>query len=119
MKLLETHTDEAILAETGRRITRCRLAQQLTQAEVAERAGIGKRTLERVEAGLTAQFSTMIRIFRVLGLLPKLDQMLAEPPVRPLEAAARKGKTRQRASGQAKSKAQSKPGKPWSWDEPE
>lgn len=115
MKILETHTDEAILAEVGQRIARRRLAQQLTQADLAEQAGIGKRTLERVEAGLTAQFSTIVRIFRVLGLLPRLDQLLAEPPMRPLEAVARKGKARQRASGRAKSKQ----GKPWSWEETE
>jgi transcriptional regulator with XRE-family HTH domain len=115
MKLVNIQTDEAILAEIGRRISRRRLAQQLTQAELAEQAGIAKRTLERVEAGLTAQFSTIIRIFRVLGLLPGLDQLLAEPPLRPLEAAARKGKARQRASGRARSKPQ----EPWSWDEAE
>lgn len=115
MKLSELQTDEAVLEEVGKRIARRRLAKQMTQAELAEQAGIGKRTLERVEAGLTAQFSTMVRIFRVLGLLPRLDKMLAEPPLRPLEAAARKGKARQRASGKAKAK----PGKPWSWGETE
>jgi transcriptional regulator with XRE-family HTH domain len=115
MKIQDTQTDEAILSEIGQRIARRRLAQQMTQAELAEQAGIGKRTLERVEAGLTAQSSTLIRIFRVLGLLPKLDQMLAEPSIRPLEAAARKGKARQRASGRKKSKQH----KPWSWEETE
>lgn len=115
MNILETNTDEAILAEIGQRIARRRLARQLTQAELAEQAGIGKRTLERVEAGQTAQFSTMLRIFRVLGWLPKLDQMLAEPPIRPLEAAARKGVARRRASGRARSGQ----AKPWSWDEAE
>jgi transcriptional regulator with XRE-family HTH domain len=113
MKILNTQTDEAILTEIGRRITRRRLAQQMTQAELAEQAGIGKRTLERVEAGLPAQSATVIRIFRVLGLLPGLDQMLAEPSIRPLEAAARKGKARQRASGRAKSRQH----EPWSWEE--
>jgi transcriptional regulator with XRE-family HTH domain len=112
MKILDTQTDEAILAELGRRITRRRLAQQMTQAELAEQAGVGKRTLERVEGGLPAQSSTVIRIFRVLGLLPGLDQLLAEPSIRPLEAAARKGKARQRASGRKKAQRQ----KPWSWD---
>lgn len=115
MKILDTHTDEAILAEIGERIARRRLALQMTQSELAEQAGIGKRTLERVEAGLTAQISTIIRIFRVLGFLPKLDQALAEPRVRPLDAAARKGKARQRAPGKSKPK----PHKPWSWEEGE
>ena len=115
MKILDTQTDAAILAEIGRRITRRRLAQRMTQAELAEQAGIGKRTLERVEAGLAAQSFTVIRIFRVLGLLPGLEQMLAEPSIRPLEAAARKGKARQRASGRTKSKQHG----PWSWEETE
>lgn len=115
MKILDTHTDEAILGEIGQRITRRRLARQLTQAELAEQAGIGKRTLERLEAGLPAQSSTLIRIFRVLGLLPALDQLLAEPSIRPLEAAARKGKARQRAPGRKKSQQS----KPWSWAETE
>jgi transcriptional regulator with XRE-family HTH domain len=115
MQILDTHTDETVLAEMGARIARRRLALQLTQAELAEQAGIGKRTLERVEAGETTQFSTIIRIFRALGLLPKLDQILSEPPVRPLEAAARKGKARQRAPGSRKKKQN----KPWSWDENE
>ena len=115
MKILDTHTDQTILAEIGERIARRRLAHQLTQAELAEQAGIGKRTLERAEAGETTQFSTIIRIFRVLDLLPKLDQILAEPPIRPLEAAARKGKRRQRAPGLRRTKKS----KPWSWDKNE
>lgn len=115
MKILDTHTDKTVLAEIGGRIARRRLAHQLTQAELAEQAGIGKRTLERVEAGETTQFSTIIRIFRVLDLLTKLDQVLDEPPIRPLEAMARKGKIRQRAPGQRKTK----PSEPWSWDENE
>jgi len=113
MKLSETLTDETILAEVGERLLRRRLARKMTQAELAEQAGIGKRTLERVEAGATAQFSTIIRIFRVLGLLEKLDQMLAEPAIRPLEAAARKGRARQRASSRGKQTQK----KPWTWDE--
>ena len=113
MKISEELTDESILAEIGKRLLRRRLALQMTQADLAEQAGIGKRTLERVEAGATAQLSTIIRIFRVLGLLEKLDQMLAEPAIRPLEAAARKGKARQRASSRGKSSAK----KPWAWEE--
>ena len=51
MKISQLLADEAILAELGKRITRRRLDLELTQAAVAEQAGIAKRTLERVEAG--------------------------------------------------------------------
>ena len=112
MKLDATLTDKAILAEIGTRIARRRLDFQLTQANLAEQAGISKRTLERVEAGLTAQFSTIVRIFRVLDLLPALDQVIPGAGPRPLEVVKNKGKIRQRVSLRGK-----KPDEPWSWDD--
>jgi transcriptional regulator with XRE-family HTH domain len=57
-------TDDAILAEIGNRIARYRIDQQVTQADLAEQAGVSKRTVERVEAGASVQFSTVIRILR-------------------------------------------------------
>ncbi len=76
--------DDAILGEVGARIARHRLDLQLTQAELAEQAGIGKRTVERIEAGASAQMSSIIRIFRVLELLPNLDHMLPTAEPKPL-----------------------------------
>ena len=71
---------------------------QLTQARLAEHAGVGKRTVERLENGNSTQMSTIIRIFRVLKLLPNLDTMLPEAGIRPMELLKLKGKTRKRAS---------------------
>ncbi len=51
MKITGLLTDEAVLAELGARIAGRRVELQLTQAAVAEQAGIAKRTLERMEAG--------------------------------------------------------------------
>ena len=51
MKISELLTDNVILAEIGERIARRRLDLQLTQADVAEQAGVSKRTLERIEFG--------------------------------------------------------------------
>lgn len=112
MKISDSLTDEAILAELGERITRRRLELQMTQAAVAEEAGVAKRTLERVEAGATAQMSTIIRIFRVLDLLPALDQALPESKPRPLEVMRLKGKERKRASSPNRQPAAPKP---WTW----
>lgn len=112
MHISKLLTDDAILAETGKRIARCRLDHQLTQAEVAEQAGVSKRTVERVEAGASAQMSTIIRILRVLNLLPGLDHLIPEPGPRPMELLKLKGKVRQRAS----SKRQlNRANKKWSW----
>lgn len=114
MKIQKSLTDEAILAEIGQRIARHRLKLQLTQAALAKEAGIGKRTLERVEAGATTQLSTIIRIFRTLDLLPALDQVLPEARPGPIEILARKGKMRQRAVSPKRASTQQQP---WSWDD--
>jgi transcriptional regulator with XRE-family HTH domain len=116
MKIQNELSDGAILAELGERITRRRLDHQLTQAALAREAGVAKRTLERVEAGATAQMSTIIRIFRVLDLLPALDLVLPESKPGPIELMKRKGKTRRRASSQTRSPEKQAP---WTWgDDP-
>jgi len=112
MKISKLLADEAILAEIGERITRRRLDLELTQAAVAEQAGIAKRTLERVEAGHSAQMSSLIRILRVLEGLPGLDRMLPEAGPGPMDLLKRKGKVRRRASSR---RASNQPEKPWSW----
>jgi len=112
MKISNSLSDETILAEIGERIARRRLDFQLTQAAIAKQAGIAKRTVERVEAGATAQLSTLIRIFRVLDLLPVLDQALPEPKPRPIDVITRKGKTRKRASSKAR---RVKKDASWTW----
>lgn len=113
MKISRVLADDAILAEIGERVARCRLDFQLTQANVAEQAGVAKRTVERVEAGASAQISSIIRILRVLDLLPGLDRMIPEAGPRPMNLLKQKGKVRQRASKRRRSDPSNKP---WSWD---
>ena len=114
MKISKTLADDAILAEIGERITQRRLDLQLTQADVAEQAGVAKRTVERIEAGASAQISSIIRILRVLDLLPGLDRMIPEAGPKPMDLLKRKGKVRQRASS---SRPSDRSDKPWTWDD--
>ncbi len=112
MDMSKLMTDEAVLAETGKRIARYRIDRQLTQAALAEQAGVAKRTVERVEAGASVQFSTIIRILRILNLLPGLDRMIPPPSPRPMELLRQKGKIRQRASSSSAVVREQ-----WSWSE--
>jgi transcriptional regulator with XRE-family HTH domain len=107
-------TDDAILAELGARIAARRVDLQLTQADVAEEAGIAKRTLERMEAGHSSQLSSLVRVLRVLDALPGLDNLVPPTGPRPMDLLKRKGKVRQRASGKRAAKPKEKP---WSWDD--
>ena len=112
MNISKLLTDDAILTEIGKRIARCRLDHQLTQADVAEQAGVSKRTVERIEAGASTQMSTIIRILRVLDLLQGLDLLIPEPGPRPMDLLKLKGKVRQRASP---SRRLNRSKKKWSW----
>ncbi|MFZ1573723.1 MAG: helix-turn-helix transcriptional regulator [Chromatiaceae bacterium] len=114
MKITGLLTDDAVLAELGARIAGRRVELQLTQAAVAEQAGIAKRTLERMEAGQTSQLSTLVRVLRVLDAASGLDSLIPESGPRPMDLLKQKGKVRQRASGKGTAKAT---GKPWQWDE--
>ena len=114
MKISKLLSDEAILKEIGQRIARRRLDLQLTQAAVAEQAGVGKRTLERIEAGASAQLSSLVRIFRVLDLLPGLELLMPESQPSPMELLKHKGKQRQRAPSQPQADSVEE-AKPWTW----
>jgi len=114
MKITGLLTDDAVLAEIGARIASRRIELELTQAAVAEQAGIGKRTLERMEAGQTSQLSTLVRVLRALDAMSGLDNLIPESGPGPMDLLKRKSKVRQRASGQRAAKAT---GKPWRWDE--
>lgn len=114
MQISQSFTDDAILAEIGARVARRRLDFRLTQADLAAQAGVAKRTVERMEAGASAQMGSIIRILRVLDSLPGLDRLIPEAAPRPMELLKQKGKRRQRASGRRPQLSRS--GKPWSWD---
>jgi len=111
MKIDGLLTDEAILTELGGRLAQRRLEFQFTQEMLAEQAGVSKRTVERIEAGATAQMSTMIRILRALELLDRLETLVPEAVPRPMDLVKLKGKARKRASG----KRQSTKEGPWQW----
>lgn len=116
MKISRLLSDEAILSEIGSRIAHHRLERQLTQAALAEQAGVAKRTVERIEAGASAQMSSLIRLFRALDLLPGLEVLLPDIQPSPMDLLKHKGKSRQRASGSRASGRVEEP-KPWTWDD--
>ena len=92
-------SDKAAMALIGERIQRERLNQNLTQQELAERAGIGVRTVRSLEAGQKPTVETLIRALRGLGKLGTMDAFLPEPGLSPLQLAKLQGRERQRASG--------------------
>jgi transcriptional regulator with XRE-family HTH domain len=114
MKITGLLTDDAVLAELGARLAARRIELHLTQAAVAEQAGIAKRTLERMESGETSQLGTLVRVLRVLDAASGLDGLIPESGPRPMDLLKQKSKVRQRAS---RLRAAEPGAKPWRWDE--
>jgi putative transcriptional regulator len=112
-------SDRAVLEELGLRLRHARLNRNLTQAKLAEQAGIALRTLQKAEAGKVTTLETLVALLRGLGLLAELDAFLPEPPQSPVQLAKLQGRTRQRASGQrAPGQRGSSAGAPrWQWKE--
>jgi transcriptional regulator with XRE-family HTH domain len=116
MKIDEKMTDEVLLRLIGERLAGLRLARNLTQQQLAEQAGLGVRTVQRLESGAAAtQLSGFVRVCRVLGLVEQLDTCIPEPAVSPMAQLKLQGRKRQRATGR---KAASGKPKKWTWNEP-
>lgn len=90
-------SSEQIVADLGTRLNRLRLASNITQADLAARAGVGTRTLARLEAGEGGTMDSLVRVIAALGLTSHLEALLPDPDIRPMERVQMRGRERQRA----------------------
>lgn len=113
MKIESGMTDRFLMKVLGQRLAAQRLARNLTQQQVAEEAGLGLRTVQRLEQGACAiQLTGFLRVIRVLGLIERMEVWLPEVEPGPIERLKMAGKARQRASGKQTIQA---PKRPWTW----
>lgn len=113
MKLREELTDDAVLRELGERIMRWRLERNLSQEGLGEEAGVGRRTLQRLERGEAVQLPSLVRVLRTLGLMDALDQLVPEPIPSPIDRLNRAGRERRRARRRTGVATDSD--EPWRW----
>jgi transcriptional regulator with XRE-family HTH domain len=120
MKVTPEISDAAILQEIGSRLLRRRIDANLTQAQLAEEAGISKRTLERIESGQGTDFVMLIRVLRALKLTDGLESLVADLPQSPIVLLKKQGRERKRVGhprGRDNSTRPGKPAGPWKWGE--
>jgi transcriptional regulator with XRE-family HTH domain len=115
-------TDDSVLELLGKRLAARRIALELTQAQLSTEAGVAKRTVERIEAGHSAELITWIRLLRVLGLLGELERLIPESVPGPMQLLKEKKKSvvRKRAprqGGGARHARKKESAKPWVWGE--
>jgi len=106
----EHMSPSAIAAELGGRLKKARLNNDLTQAEVASRAGLNRRTILNAEKG-KVQLENLVAILISMDMADQLNLFLPVQEISPIQLAKLKGQERQRASKSKKKNQRIKEGK--------
>ena len=78
-------SDMAIVAEVCKNLQKMRLQANMTQQEMAQRAGLDRTTISRMESGRSVTLLTVVQVLRVLGKLEILDAFETSPTLSPLQ----------------------------------
>ncbi len=105
------YTARQLQAEISKRFAQLRLARNITQQTLAREAGIGLRTLRRLEAGQPTSFDTFLRVVISLNLGDDLPTAIPSYDIRPIERVENRGRERRRA----RPKVQGQQNQPWAW----
>ena len=110
-------SDNKAVEQLGKELRRMRLERNLSQAEVATRAGLDRTTVVKLEAGRAATLLTVVQVLRAMDKLELLDAFHEEPRATPmmlLEAEEKyQRKQRKRASRKSKKIVPPKPKSTW------
>jgi len=103
-------SSEVIATALGETLDQIQLSRNISQEELAAEAGVSRSTIARLGVpGKGISLDSFIRILQALKLADRLQTLLPDPSVRPLERVRFSGSERQRASHKRK-RAQ-----PWTW----
>ncbi|HVL42466.1 MAG TPA: helix-turn-helix transcriptional regulator [Brevundimonas sp.] len=78
-------TDEEAAQALARRLRTWRKERGLTQAALAERAGLSPMTVNKFERSGRAALPTVVAVVRALNLLGEFDALFAMPEASPLD----------------------------------
>lgn len=80
-----SYTAPEIITQLGEQYKKYRLLLGMTQKEVAEKAGLSVMTVQKFESGTSRDVSltTIIRLWRVIGQLDNMKELLPEIPDSP------------------------------------
>ncbi|MCF0224644.1 MAG: helix-turn-helix transcriptional regulator [Fibrobacter sp.] len=100
MAIYNPMTDLSVLREFGLRVAEFRVRNNVTQADFAQRAGVSKSTVEKIEKGLSVQSLNLVKVVRACGALDAFLGILPEPAPSPMELLylSKKQRKRVRAS---------------------
>lgn len=90
-------SDTAIMLQIGAFIKKTRLQQNVTQAQLAEMAGLNRWTISQLEKGEAVSLTSLIPILRALDALYVFNHFEVQEELSPLAYAKLKKKYKERA----------------------
>jgi transcriptional regulator with XRE-family HTH domain len=108
-----TASSQGLIEALCKRLDEIRLSRNISQADLADEAGVSRSTLTRLADGQSISLDSFIRIMQALRLTDHLAALLPDPAVRPVDRVRLDGGERQRASGKRSATA------PWTWGDTE
>jgi transcriptional regulator with XRE-family HTH domain len=79
-----TQTPAELQRDLGDRLRRMRIDRDLSQAQLAAKAGVSLKTLRNLELGAGSSVDTLLRTLKALGAPNLLDALAPAPVVSPL-----------------------------------
>lgn len=104
---------QQIIEALGQRLNEIRLSRNISQAQLAEKAGVSRSTLTRLADGRPISLDSFIRVMQALDLTDQLAALLPDPSIRPVDRVRLDGSERQRASRASEKNTP----QPWVWGE--
>ena len=97
--------DPAIVKEICSSIRQMRLNKNITQEELAERAGVNRTTISKMEAGRAATLLTLVQVIRAMDRLDVFNLFMEEPEISPMQLLKIQEHQRKKASPKKKVKS--------------
>ena len=110
---LYAQSDAYYLELIGNFIKQARIAQDITQMQLAESAGVNRATVVNLEQGKPGNLLSLVQILRALKKLDVLQQLEIKPQVSPLQMAALEQKQRQRVRNSTSEETNEQPKSDW------
>lgn len=110
MRIHGDENNEFLMEELRKRLKEYRVDSNITQVQMAEKAGISPATVERMERGENVRVSQVLSVLRVLGLNSSLELLVPEREVSALDLYLDR-KPRRRASKVRNSREE----RTWKW----
>lgn len=102
-----------LISALGAQIEGYRISRNFKQEDLAERAGISRSTLARLEAGKGGTLDSLVRVLRALAIEDRLLNVVPDARLSPLDPRSDTVKVRRRV----RQSASKSPDQKWSWGE--